>query len=76
MAEDKPGVLAKISGVLAKFGISIASVTQKERTRAQAVPIMMIIHQAREKDLREALEIIDRLSVIKHKSVAIRMEEV
>ena len=76
MAEDKPGVLAKISGVLAKFGISIASVTQKERTRAQAVPIVMIIHQAREKDLREALEIIDRLSVIKHKSVAIRMEEV
>ncbi|OGX15858.1 MAG: homoserine dehydrogenase [Omnitrophica WOR_2 bacterium RBG_13_41_10] len=76
MAEDKPGVLAKISGVLAKFGISIASVTQKERTRAQVVPIVMIIHEAREKNLREALGIIDRLSVIKHKSVAIRMEEV
>jgi homoserine dehydrogenase len=29
MAVDKPGVLAKVSGILAKWGISIASVTQK-----------------------------------------------
>jgi homoserine dehydrogenase len=76
MALDKPGVLAKISGVLAKFGISIASVTQKERCRAQVVPIVMIIHEAREKNLRSALEVIDRLGVIRQRSVAIRMEEV
>jgi homoserine dehydrogenase len=76
MAVDKPGVLAKISGVLAKFGISIASVTQKEKTRAQSVPIVMIIHEAKEKNLRQALEIIDRFNVIRQKSVAIRMEEV
>lgn len=73
---DKAGVLAKISGVLAKFGISIASVTQKERKKAQEVPIVMIIHEAREKNLRQALAIIDRLEVIKQKSVAIRIEEV
>ncbi|TRZ48928.1 homoserine dehydrogenase [bacterium] len=77
MAQDKPGVLAKISGVLAKFGISIASVTQKQRTaKLDAVPIVMLIHQAKEKDLRAALKIINRLDVIKQKSVAIRMEEV
>jgi homoserine dehydrogenase len=77
MAVDKPGVLAKISGVLAKFGISIASVTQKQRTgKTEAVPIVMLIHEAREKDLRAALKIINRLDVIKQKSVAIRMEEV
>jgi homoserine dehydrogenase len=76
MAVDKPGVLAKISGVLAKFGISIASVTQKERRKAQVVPIVMIIHEAKEKDLRHALEIIDHLNIIKQKSVAIRIEEV
>ena len=76
MALDKPGVLAKISGVLAKFGISIASVTQKERRRAQVVPIVMIIHEAKEKNLRAALDTIDRLNAIKQKSVAIRMEEV
>jgi homoserine dehydrogenase len=76
MAIDKPGVLAKVSGILAKFGISIASVTQKERMKAQAVPIVMIIHEAKEKDLHAALEIIDRLNVIKEKAVAIRIEEV
>ena len=35
MAVDKPGVLAKVAGILAKFGISIASVTQKERLKSQ-----------------------------------------
>jgi len=36
----------------------------------------MLIHEAREKDLRRALDIIDRIESIKEKSVAIRMEEV
>ncbi len=75
-ALDKPGVLAKISGVLSKFGISIASVTQKERAKAKSVPIVMVIHQAKEKNLRSALEIIDRLNIIKEKSVAIRIEDI
>jgi len=75
-ALDKPGVLAKISGVLAKFGISIASVTQKEKSKAQLVPIVMLIHEAREKDLRRALNMISRLDAIKEEPMAIRMEEV
>jgi homoserine dehydrogenase len=75
MALDKPGVLAKISGILAKYKISIASVTQKERSRTQLVPIVMLIHQAKEKDLRLALNMIDKLDTVKEKSVAIRMEE-
>lgn len=75
MAVDKPGVLAKISGVLAKFGISIASVTQKERKKAKVVPIVMIIHEAKERAIREALKIISKFEIIKEKPVAIRMEE-
>jgi len=76
MAVDRPGVLAKVSGILAKFGISIASVTQKERHRSQVVPIVMIVHEAKEKNLRLALKAIDNLGIIKEKAVAIRMEEV
>jgi len=75
-ALDKPGVLAKISGILAKFGISIASVTQKQGGNNQAVPIVMIVHGAKEKYLRSALQVIDRFDMIRQKSVAIRMEEV
>lgn len=75
-ALDKPGVLAKVSGILAKFGISIASVTQKEKNKDQLVPIVMIIHETKEKDLRLALNLINRLDSIKENPVAIRMEEV
>jgi len=75
MATDEPGVLAKISGILAKFGISIASVTQKERHKAQVVPIVMIIHESKEKNLRAALEQINRLPAISQKTVAIRIEK-
>jgi homoserine dehydrogenase len=76
LAMDKPGVLARVSGILAKFGISIASVNQKERRKTQIVPIVMIIHDAKEKNLRQALATIDRLNVVRPKSVAIRIEEV
>ncbi|TBR16842.1 homoserine dehydrogenase [bacterium] len=76
MTLDKPGVLANISGILAKFKISISSVTQKERGKAQSVPIVMITHGAREKDLRQALDIISRLNIVRQKPVAIRMEDV
>lgn len=74
MALDKPGVLAKISGILAKFGISIASVTQKERRKAQVVPIVMIMHSVKEKNLKGALEAISKLDLVKEKPVKIRIE--
>ncbi|MDD5120331.1 MAG: homoserine dehydrogenase [Candidatus Omnitrophica bacterium] len=76
MAVDKPGVLAKVAGILSKFGISIASVTQKERLKSQVVPVVMVTHEVKEKNMRQALKLIDKLSDIKEKSVAIRIEGV
>lgn len=73
-AIDKPGVLAKISGILAKYGISIASVTQKQRKVASVVPIIMMTHEADERDMAKALAEIDGLSAIKKASVRIRIE--
>ncbi len=75
MAIDKPGVLAVITGILSKHGISIASVTQKIRNRSSAVPVFMLTHPAKEKMVRLALEKITKLSIIKSKPVAIRMEK-
>ena len=74
MAADKPGVLAAISGVLANFKISIASVTQKERHKEHAVPIVMVTHEAEESNMRKALSVISKLNSISGKPVAIRME--
>ena len=73
-AIDRPGVLTAISGILAKYRMSIASVTQVQRRRLMVVPIVMMTHEAEEKDMKGALTEIDRLSCIKAKSVAIRVE--
>lgn len=72
---DKPGVLAKISGILGRHHISIASVSQKERRFARIVPVVILTHEARERDMRNALDEIDRLAVIKKKTVVIRIEK-
>lgn len=73
-AVDRPGVLAKISGILGNNNISIANVTQKEERVGGAVPIVMMTHEALESKMRNALKLIDRLPVIKRESVAIRVE--
>ncbi len=76
MAQDLPGVLAKISKILASFKISIASVTQKERRKGKIVPIVMLTHEAEEKNLREAIARIDKLDVIKPPTQVIHIEDV
>lgn len=75
MAIDKPGVLAKISGILGRHNISIASVSQKERRMAMVVPLVIITHEAKEKDVREALHEIYRFAVIKRFPIALRIED-
>lgn len=71
---DKPGCLAMIARILGRHGISIASVVQKERKQAKIVPVVMMLHDAKERNVRQALEQINRLSAIKKKTVAIRVE--
>lgn len=73
-ALDRPGVLSKISGVFGQHNISIASVIQKGRSKAGAVPLVILTHRAKEKDVLEALEKIDKLPVVAAKSVFIRVE--
>ena len=73
-AVDRPGVLSKISGILGGRNISIASVIQKGRRGKGTVPIVMMTHEAKEKDVRQALREIDRLDVIKAKTTLIRVE--
>lgn len=73
-AVDRPGVLSKISGILGENDISIASVIQKGRTRRGAVPIVMITHEAVERNIRRALKAIDALDVIKDSTKLIRVD--
>ena len=74
-AVDRPGVLSRISGILGANDISIATVIQKGRMQGGAVPIVMTTYKARERDVRKALEDIDRLDVVMGKTVLIRIED-
>jgi len=75
MAQDRPGVLSRITGVLGDHDISIASVIQKGRATAEAVPVVMMTHEARERDMRAALTAIDGLADVALATTMIRVED-
>ena len=75
MVVDRPGVLARIAGILGANEISIASVIQREREHGRVVPVVIRTHQARETALRRAVRAIDRLRVVRGRPTAIRIEE-
>ena len=74
-ALDKPGVLARIAGALGKHDISIESMIQSARMAGETVPIVIMTHEARESDIRQALGEIDSFDFIKEKSKLIRIED-
>ncbi|MFN3967099.1 MAG: homoserine dehydrogenase, partial [Endomicrobiia bacterium] len=71
---DKPGVLSKISGILAKYNVSIAGVFQKEPLSKyrKTVPILMLTHRTSEYSIKNAIQEIDKLSIVKAKTVLLR----
>ena len=73
-AVDKPGVLSKISGILGNYDISIESVMQKGRKINGQVPIVMLTHEAKEANVKAALNEIEKIEVVKAKPVFIRIE--
>ncbi|KAB2842836.1 homoserine dehydrogenase [bacterium] len=74
-AMDRPGVLAKITSILGRHRISISSVYQNLAEEGRVVPIVVLTHEALERDVRAAVAKIDRLEVMKEKTLLIRVEE-
>jgi len=74
-AQDRPGVLSQISGILGKYNISISSVIQRGRQIDGAVPIFMLIHETIEEYVGKALSEIDSLPVTLDKTRLIRIED-
>jgi homoserine dehydrogenase len=74
-AMDRPGVLSKISGILGTYDISLRSVHQKGRKTNGSVPLVMVTHQAREADVKQALTEIRKLNVVGNEPVLIRIED-
>ena len=79
---DRSGVVAKVSKVLGDADISIASVLQREapeyaspgKPPCDHVPLIFMLHTAKDRAVRDAVAIIDKLDVVKDKTVVIRVE--
>jgi homoserine dehydrogenase len=73
---DKPGVLARITRILADSRISIDAMVQKEPGEGeQRVDIVMLTHRAIEKNVNAAMARIERLPTVVGKVTRIRLEE-
>jgi len=74
--EDKPGVLADITRILADQQISIDAMIQREPDEGEEqTDIIMLTHKTREKNIDAAIARIEGLSVIKAKITRLRLEE-
>jgi homoserine dehydrogenase len=68
--EDRPGVLADITRILADQQISIDAMIQREPAEGEEqTDIIMLTHQTREKNVDAAIARIEALPVVKGKVV-------
>lgn len=70
---DQPGVLATISGILGKYGISIKSVIQKGDQSDEPVHVVFRVHRSAEGDIQKAITEIDALEYCTEPTVKIRI---
>jgi homoserine dehydrogenase len=74
-AQDRPGVLSKVAGIMADYGISIHSVMQKGRHTSATVPVVFLTHRAREADMRAACRHIEQLDDVEGAIRILRVED-
>lgn len=75
---DRPGVLARIAGILGDKGVSIRQMVQRGRrgaTDTGSVDVVMLTHEARDASVRAAVEWIDSLDCAAAPTRVIRIEE-
>lgn len=75
LAEDRPGVLAQVSTILAEANISVEALIQKEpQNDAPQVPLILLTSRAIEHQLMSAITKIEALPVIHGEVTHIRVE--
>ena len=74
--QDKPGVLADITRILAGEQISIDAVIQKEPAEGEEqTDLIMLTHQTREKRINAAIAKVEALPVVAGKVTRLRLEQ-
>ena len=74
---DRPGVLARLAGALGDAGVSIEQMVQDGGRGSTGVPvdIVMLTHEARERDVRSALASIARAGVAATEPRLLRIQD-
>ena len=72
-AQEKPGVLAKVTNILGEQGINIEAITQKE-TREDHVPVIILTQTVVEQKVDDAIAQIEALEEINGTVTRIRVE--
>jgi len=72
---DRPGVMAAVAKLLAAERIGISSIIQPEGHEGEAVPIILMIHDATNRAMMRALARIAKLKVVKAAPVMFRVED-
>lgn len=77
LVKNKAGVLARIAGVLARHGISIASVRQcqEEATSDNTVPMLLLTEDTSQADIESAINEIRQDSAVAQPPVCFAVEE-
>ncbi len=74
--EDKPGVLAEITRIIADNGISIESLIQKEAPRKkQSTEVILLTHSTKESAIQNAIAAMQKLPSVHDTIVLLRKEE-
>ncbi|NLU49638.1 MAG: homoserine dehydrogenase [Syntrophomonadaceae bacterium] len=73
LVKDRPGVLAAIAGVFGNHQVSIATVLQKTSGEEYA-RLVLVTHYVPESDLRDALTVLEGMSIVSEISNVIRLE--
>ncbi|MFZ3191941.1 MAG: homoserine dehydrogenase [Moraxellaceae bacterium] len=73
-AEDTPGVLADVTGILSRAGINIDAILQKPAHIQGRVPVVLITQPVREHRMNQAIIEIEDLQAINSPVMRIRLE--
>jgi homoserine dehydrogenase len=74
MVQDRPGVIAAVSGALSRERISLESMLQRGRSQSNQVPVVLTTHETEEAAMRRALARIAKLKVVPAEPCVIRIE--
>ncbi len=74
MVEDRPGVLAEVTGILSRQGINIEAIIQKPAHDAGIIPVIILTRPVLEQHMNDAISAMASIPVLREPVVRIRVE--